>query len=410
MVRRYTKDLFGSIATMVVPFIYLLGYPLNSTLYGFTYLGMSLYVIAVIFVLTDLFLREEYVHHWQGLLFLMLGANAIFQCYALFMPAVYLSIGFALLAKQFGAKKLISLQTVIDGLSIFLLPVIFGYIYMYLDVFKNDGVTVGNALATEGAMYRDLYSNFLFFVPIALGGFILFVKNQKNSFLTWFVPIFVCQILYMFFACYKKGTVSAYYFYKTHFLLWMLVFLLIGYGLTQMHLQARITSVLVLGCWLFTFWMSFSGYETKLFEANPNLVSEESIKAKSYNDLAAYDQHMMTDYGHFPDAYMDLYHYVYNDILQKGKTDKQVPIVSVMEYTYLYEDVTGQKLSGFEYWKSMEDLVAFFDNIKKSDYVCVLTEDCNVYTEWQEFFDQFEVVYETQFGKVIKIGEVTIEP
>ena len=55
------KDHFAQLLTIIASFIYLLGYPLNSTFYGFTYLGMSLYMIAAMVLLTDTFLRKEYV-------------------------------------------------------------------------------------------------------------------------------------------------------------------------------------------------------------------------------------------------------------------------------------------------------------------------------------------------------------
>jgi hypothetical protein len=118
---------------------------------------------------------------------------------------------------------------------------------------------------------------------------------------------------------------------------------------------------------------------------------------------------MVKDYGHYPDGYMDLYHYVYNDLISEGKTDKPIPICCVQEYYYIYESVTNQRLDDYKYWGSMENLVGYFDGVCNSDYA-VIHYDCSVYEEWQEFWDQFEVMYETDQGKVVKIENITIQP
>ena len=103
-----------------------------------------------------------------------------------------------------------------------------------MDVFVKDEVTVGNAISAEGSIYRDLYSNFVFFIPIALFGFVLLIKRKKNSFLSWFTPIFVVFTFGMFAVGYKTEAVSTDYYYKNYYLLWTIVFLLIVYGMSNL--------------------------------------------------------------------------------------------------------------------------------------------------------------------------------
>ena len=409
VVRRFANDLFGKIAAAIVPFFFVFGYALDSTIYGFTYLGISLYIIATIFVLMDLFINDEMQQKWLNIFFLMLAANAIFQCYVLFMPATYLAMGLAFLAKQWKTKKLISVSTITEGLSIFLLPVILGFIYTYLDVFVKDNLTVGSAFAADGASYRDLFSNFVLFAPIAVVGFVLFIKNTKNSFLTWFTPIFLVQTFAMFVVCYKTGKVSAYYFYKNYYVLWLLVFILIAYVLAKATPQTRLLSTLIITSFVCVLGIFSFNVETKLSEKHPRLFLEDGFRASAFVDVFAYDRHMMRDFGHYPDGYMDLYHYVYNDLISEGKTDKPIPICCIQEYYYIYESVTNQRLDDYKYWGSMENLVGYFDGVCNSDYA-VIHYDCSVYEEWQEFWDQFEVMYETDYGKVVKIENITIQP
>ena len=171
---------FTSIAAIVCAFFYLLGYPLNSTLYGFTYLGMSLYLVAATLVIADGYSDGRFLGRWFPVLMLMLLMHAMFQCYLLFMPVTFLSVGFLILAKHKKQGKLLSKNTLIDVAAVFLLPIILGFFFTYRDVFVNDNVAVSDAIGAEGSIYRDLYSNFLFFLPPAIFGFIILIRKKKN--------------------------------------------------------------------------------------------------------------------------------------------------------------------------------------------------------------------------------------
>ncbi len=406
VVCRFAKDRFGKIVTIIASFFFLLGYPMNSTLYGFTYLGMSLYVVAALLVLTDLFMQDEMEHKWLNILFLMLGAHAIFQCYALFMPVTYLAMGFAFLMKQFRNKKLVSLQTLAEGLEIFLVPIILGLVYTYMDVFVNDNVTVESAFSAEGAIYRDLYSNFLFFIPIAVYGYFGIIKKKKNSFMGWFAPLFALQTLAMFAISYKTGKISTYYFYKDYYMLWFIVFALLVGGFVRMTAEARKMTCLYLCSWLFVAIMFLFGIENKIEAKNALFVPDN--KAQHYNDLLCFNYNTMFT-EHYSDEKMELIHYVYNELLSSGVTDKQVPVCTIQEETYLYESMTGQRLSDYEFWKSHEDDDAYFANVLAyCEYVCVYT-DCDLYTVHQDFWDQFEVVYANDAGKIVKITTENLE-
>ena len=52
VIRKYIKGKFLAAAGVIASLIFLLGYPLNSTIYGFTYLGMSLTLVAMLFVVS----------------------------------------------------------------------------------------------------------------------------------------------------------------------------------------------------------------------------------------------------------------------------------------------------------------------------------------------------------------------
>lgn len=95
---------------------------------------------------------------------------------------------------------------------------------------------------------------------------------------------------------------------------------------------------------------------------------------------------------------MELIHYVY-DILQSGTaTEKQIPLVGSQEDSYLYESMTGQWLTDFEFWKQNDKEKTFLKNIdQKTDYVCVYT-DSQLYLDHKEYFDSLQRIYQNPAG------------
>lgn len=403
VVKRWCKDHFTHIAAIVASFFFLLGFPLNSTLYGFTYLIMGIYVVGALIFLTDIFLQDELKDKWLSILLLMLACHAIFQCYALFMPMTYLSIGLAFLLKQKRAGKLISLDTLKTGLEIFLLPVVLGFVYTYMDVFVNDNVTVGGALSAEGGIYRDLYSNFLFFLPIAAVGYFYLIKKKKNTFLTWMTPLFGAFTLGMFIASYKTGKVSTYYFFKNYYLLWLLVFALVVLGFSEMAKDGRRVSCYFMCSWAFVAMMFLTGLESKIEQKNNWFVLDH--KSQHYNDLLCFNRDALYDQRTYSQGKMDLIHYVYGELILGEKTDRTVPALMYYEEKYLYEAMTDQRLDDFEFWHGDERYAAFLEDIvTDADYVMVYY-DVGAYEEHQDYFDSLERVYETDAGFVAKTHE-----
>lgn len=403
-VRRLTEkegktDRFASVAAIIAVFFYLLGYPLNSTLYGFTYLGMILYLTCAMLVLFDMFYADEQENKWFHISLLSLLCHAYFQCYVLFMPVAFLSAGLAFLLKQHQKKKLLSLDTLVTAIAIFLPAVVLGLIYTYMDVFVNDNVTVGDAFSAEGAIYRDLYSNFVFFVPVAVIGIIVLLRKKENRFLAWFGPMFVVFTFAMFVVSYKTARISTYYFFKDYYMLWLIVFLLVVYAVSELKPDGRKVFVAYLCSWAFVALMFLTGLESRIEAHNALFVPDH--KSQRYNDLLVFNWNT-TKTPHYSPEKMDLVHYVYENLTGGDGTDAPVPVVTRQEETYLYESMTGQRLKDFDYWVDEEHYNDYFKNLEDCDYVTVYT-DSDLYTQHQELFDSFTPVYENSAGFVARI-------
>ena len=397
VIRKYIKGKFLAAAGVIASLIFLLGYPLNSTIYGFTYLGMSLTLVAMLFVVTDLFM-EERLTKWFHIFLLMLGCHAMFQCYALFMPVTYLAIIFAIFLKQYRKKILISKDTVVTCLAVFLFPCISGLWYTYMDVFVKDDVSVGSAISAEGAIYRDLYSNFLPFLPLAIYGFVKLIQSRKNKMISWFAPFFAAFTLGMFGLAYHNRSVSTYYLYKDYYMLWLIVCALAFYGVYRMTKEARVVTACYIGTWAFVLLFYVSGLENRIY--NNNNLFMDSIKGPQYNDLVCFNLNTMKE-PPYAEPRMAMAHYIYEELLETGKTDKPVPCAYNDDQFYWYEGVTNQRLSDYMYWKS--DYDTFKENLEENcDYVSVMI-DSRIYVDNQEYFDSMEKVFENEIGFVAKV-------
>ena len=153
----------------------------------------------------------------------------IFFSYYFFVPVVYSSFGIYMLIDMIRKRKkknflsIFEKKNVIEVIVILIIPTILGFMYFVLPGLLENGETSLNAIAWEGYIYRNLYSNF-----VLLGGMVIFyvlynIKSRKNSFSSIFIIISGLFALYLL----KKGLhgeVSSYYFYKMHFLFWIIIF------------------------------------------------------------------------------------------------------------------------------------------------------------------------------------------
>ncbi len=392
VIRRYCTDTFLKVSGIAVSMVYLLGYPLNSTIFGFVYLGMGVTIVAYLIVVTDEFVRGN-LNKWIGILLLFLGCLGIFETYVLFMPVTFFAILVCVLVKQYQDKKLVSKDTVITGLAIFLIPCIIGLLYTYMGIFGGE-TSVGSAIATEGAIYRDLYSNFLLLIPLAVYGYWNFMKEHKNRLVMYMFPFLSIFILVLFYRG-MRGQVSSYYFYKNYYLLWLVVFVLVFMGVVYLEKKSRMIAVLGFMIWLFTMFILVFNVEGRI--QNKSSLYCVSTKASSYLDIYSFN----IDGIHVPAYESDkvaLYKYAREELIENG--EDIVPLAGYWEDYYWMEAVTNQRLSGFDYWNNGDE--RFFESLEEVNYVIVLNNG-DFYERNGEYFNSLERIYENSQGYIAKV-------
>lgn len=394
VIRKYLEDNYLKLAAVPATLIYLCGYPLNSTVFGFTYLGMCVTIIAATIVVVDGFIQGEFPK-WIGVFMVSLCCLGVIECYILFMPVVFFSIFFCVLYKQKKFAKLVSFDTIKICLGIFLVPTFLGIYFTYRGIFCVGSTTVESAFAQEGGIYKDLFSNFVLLIPFALYGYYYLIKEKRNWIILYIFPLLICFILTLF-GLGMVGRVSSYYFYKNYYFLWLIVFILAFVGITHMEKKNRPLLTMGVLMWLFVAFVGFYRIEDRIENQNDRYVANNNSRA--FCDIFMFNRDALGN-PVYPYGKIDIYRYAINEITD---TDKYIPVVCYWEDYFWMEAITGQRNGDYKCWDVSPDV--FFERLQDVDYVMVL-RDGEFYLQYQEYFDSFEKVYENESGYVAKVDK-----
>ena len=380
----------------IITVFYMLAYPLNNLVFGFVYLGLGVSVIAYIIFVVDLYINED-LDKKINIILISFGMLAIFLCYALFMPVVYLATFIALSIYFYKKKDLFTIKTFFRYVIIYLIPVIFGFIYMYLGVFTG-GVSPGNAISNEGGIYRDLYSNFIFVIPFALYAFIADIKMRKLDSSSWVFLILGIFIAGFLVIGLKTGKLSSYYYYKNYYFLWLIIMILVFKATCYLY-QVKELIIISLMLYIGIAVIGVYNIEDKIKNINPNYVS--SIRASQYGDLYAENIfNLRTPRRVVDENKMELMEYVYSNLVEEGQ---YVPVIASGEDVYWYEAITNQRQKDLLFWeRNSENYIDIIEDTEKVHYITVY-KSTEPYETNKEYFDSFDKIFENEAGFVIRI-------
>lgn len=281
-----------SIITLLFSLLFIFGYPLNSMIFGFAYLSVGLLFIISLLVSARFVKNKELNMITYCLIFFTLNFGLFFSYY-LFVPVVYVAFGLYMLfdmLKNRKTKKIFSFITkenIIKTVFALILPTILGFAYFVLPGLIASGKTIVSYITAEGYIYRDLYSNFILLIPLALFYIIYNVKNKKNSFSTILAIVTIIFTLYLF----KKGLrgeTSSYYYYKMYFIMWVIVLYLVtkaSYKIVDKELSLYIFGYLFI--YITIIVLSVCGFDTKISETN--FLFNPTNYLKAYSDIYVFN-------------------------------------------------------------------------------------------------------------------------
>lgn len=227
------KGKLGFVLSMAFYALYIYGYPYNSYLYGFSYLTVGLVNTLAILGCVDLLYSKEKINKIFSIILIAVNSFGLIFSYCLFAPIMYAAICIYCFIKDFGTDeksflKIFKPTTISVTIVLFLIAVI-GVCYFIIPAHLISGQEpVSDAIKNDGAIYKELWRNEIYYVPFAILYAYTFVKgiikkDRKLEFLDVFSILYVGFYGIMYIAM-RKSIISPYYFHKTYSVLWIIIF------------------------------------------------------------------------------------------------------------------------------------------------------------------------------------------
>ena len=231
--RMYSDRGFARVAFFILTVLYVLAFPLNGALFGFSYLGISIELIIFLQITAHMLLKGD-VSPMISLLMISFGCFGVGASYTLFAPPAFISaflvISYYILRVRKTKKDFIPTQ-----LFVFAVPSALVFVYAVL-VDPDGQEAIGEQLSNEGAIYFNLFTDVLPYLPLAVYAIWALWKDAESrgrkglSFDTWVQPLVFLVFQAVFFVRMLLGYTSEYYYAKFNYAAWFFVLLLAGIG------------------------------------------------------------------------------------------------------------------------------------------------------------------------------------
>lgn len=420
-VARYLAKNTAPFAVLCLAIFYILGYPLNNLVFGFGYLGTGVSLIACILFFTarvagvidcnvdEIGFSSLVASGRSEIAALALSLFGLICSYSLFVPPVYLAV-FLYIAVILIKRRVALHEVALIEFAIFAVPVFIGYLIVYVSMFGGPKVgssaSVGSSIATEGYIYRDLFSSFVLIAPFAFAGLYFSVKAEDHSdkALPVMTVIFVAYMITLF-CLGLLGRVSSYYFFKCHFVLWLLFFLAAA---SLLGATGRAGSVIFSSFFAVVFGLMFvvftgsDGYlsaKRQLFNPAPSGYS--FFQVVNFN-------HSRFNLGRMPLDQVFEYERV-GDFCSDSEGDAVAYFLGGDKDAYWFRALNGYDYGKF-YWHLTRDKLV--QSLSSYSYVYVssansslMTSDGVAFKELAEYvYSNYELVYSGEYGALYKIG------
>ena len=165
--------------------LYMYGYPYSSYMYGFSYLSVGVLATIMLITLGQLLYNKEKINKVLVITLISITGMLLIFSYSLFVPGVFAAICIYTFIKDFKEEgktflKIFKKNTLIVT-GILLLVTILGIAYLVVPTFYIASQSnLKDALLNDGGMYKELYKNFIFYIPFGILYLVDKFKNRKE--------------------------------------------------------------------------------------------------------------------------------------------------------------------------------------------------------------------------------------
>lgn len=254
---------------------YFWGYPVYSFMEGnFVYWSNGVMIFMLILYALLLIERYEKLRRYSVPL-LLLGAYANLICNKLYVPtntfAIVVILAVIVLEKRWEKinKKRLGISLAVGTAALLLV----GGVGLYLGQDKLAGLV--EDLIKDGGIYRCLYADLIFFLPVLI--YVLWYAVKHRSYEKAIPVATICMLLVAFgmYAAMRMGLMSVYYFYKSYYNLWLLGWLLAAAAFGIMEKERQLAwGLSYAGMIGLLCGISLSDYDMLMEEANEDYNGE----------------------------------------------------------------------------------------------------------------------------------------
>lgn len=402
LIRKYLQDKYSVIIGVVLTVAYMMGYPWNSMVFGTAYLSTSILCVTMILFLMELYLNNVFHSKLLTAALVMASCYALLHSYSLFVPPVLGGIVLLVLFKYVKEHSVPVKKVYAIGGILFAACLVAGIAFLYLWLVKGVLDKQLDALSWWGYIYGTLYADFLFAAPFCIVWFIKSIRSKTINMECIMLFVLLAFTFVLFLGnCF--GKISAYYYYKSYYVLWIPVFMvmlraIIGLKKEKIFMYGYIIT------WGLLFLVYISSAEKRLAsDYNLDLTAPSDGKSASeYFNL--YDFNIVR--GHADTISKPIKELYMEAAKLSMEADAFIPYIgeyAESEWTYFalaglpHQDV----LSGKSYGAVLETL---------KSYPYVLLVECEEpMVNISGFLDTLPVVYENEAGKIYKVENVQTE-
>lgn len=277
---------------LIFSLIYMLGYPLNTLLSGFSYLQMGLNIIICIIFVMQQKIKQEY----RDILIFFLTFGIMFSYYY-FAPVVFLAIFIQMIVEIKKRKeKIFSVKNILSIVISLILPGMFGVIYFNIFQMIRFGLQVenyySNGINLPGAIYQNFITNTIIFLMLSVFYICYSIKNKKEKFSNKILIISIIFLIIAFIGM-KFEKISEYYYYKIYYMIWIPLIIVAFNSIELFYKKNKILTYIGIGIYSIGMIIAmFFNKDLLFFDIYQN--NFEEVKA-NYN-LASYKELEIMEY------------------------------------------------------------------------------------------------------------------
>lgn len=398
--RKDTKR-FGNFFAWIATCLFLLGYPLNSMLFGFEYLSMA--ILAVIGILK--LLVEEHkgeLTRKQVLAPLFIFNMLLFLSYYFFVPFIYMGVFIYWVMKQYEQnRKIMTKKLFLECIGVFLVPFLWGAMYLILPgvlaKLANPNLKAVTDIAKlNGTIYKNMYSNILLLVPFVL--YMIHTEKKQTS------PVMILILANLIFIglsllCLNFKYLSEYYVMKNYYILWIFLFYAWNEGFQRMLEKKKALAFGSLIIYVTLLVLSFCYHYSKEIRLE---ISKRYEEITSVAEIYNINKTMLVD------SPVDV-SYAEIELIKKASTvvdfGKNVEIIGRYEHAYWLYTMTGYTNVGYiqeiyRKGRTQQSEQQWIQN-PENEYVIYFTRS-PIYEKYGEKIkENREVLYECETGGIL---------